>query len=250
MEKKRKIAGFCLILALLGAGGIYYSTVFGGTSNSEVVLLDSEDKELKDQNVQEDPNNREDLNNPNDTSLKLDKTTTGQGNEVANVNTLEQDHLPEAVIHVCGEVKNPGVYTLSEKSRVVDAIEAAGGFTKEAAEDAFNQAALITDGQRIYVPNKKEVETLSDAEVAEVVFSNPLGQEKNDGSSNKTKVNINKATKEELMTIPGIGEAKAESIISYRTEQGNFTTIEELQNISGIKSAVFNRMKDFITVGK
>ncbi|ABX42321.1 helix-hairpin-helix domain-containing protein [Lachnoclostridium phytofermentans] len=238
MEKKRKIAGFCLILALIIAGGIYSSTVFGGKADPEVVLLNGDGKKLEDPKY------------PKDTSGELSEITLRNDKEVSKENISEQDLLLEAVIHVCGEVNNPGVYTLSEKARVVDAIEAAGGFTKEAAEDAFNQAALITDGQRIYVPNKKEVETLSDVEIAEVVFSNPTGKEKNDESSNKTKVNINKATKEELMTIPGIGEAKALSIISYRTEHGLFSTIEELQNISGIKSAVFNRMKDFITVGK
>ena len=249
MEKKRKIVGFCLSLALIGAGGIYYSTVFGEKADSEVVLLDGELEEQKDQNFQKDINNPKDENS-NETSLELNNITSIQGKEVTKGNTLEQDLTSEAVIHVCGEVINPGVYSLSEKARVVDAIEAAGGFTKEAAEDAFNQAAMITDGQRIYVPSKKEVETLSNAEVAEVVFSSPLGQEKSDGSSNKTKVDINKATKEELMTIPGIGEAKAESIIVYRKDHGGFSAIEELQNISGIKSAVFNRMKDFITVGK
>ncbi|HCL04025.1 MAG TPA: competence protein ComEA [Lachnoclostridium phytofermentans] len=237
MEKKSKIAGFCLILALIVAGGIYSSTVFGGKADPEVVLLNDEGKK---QEIPKDPK---------DTSEELADITIVNEKEVSKEN-LEQELSSEAVIHVCGEVNNPGVYTLSEKARVVDAIEAAGGVTKDAAEDAFNQAALITDGQRIYVPNKKEVETLSDAEIAEVVLSTPIGKEKNDESSNKTKVNINKATKEELMTIPGIGEAKALSIISYRTEHGVFSTIEELQNISGIKSAVFNRMKDFITVGK
>lgn len=235
MEKKRKIAGFCLVLALIVAGGIYSSTIFGGKEDSEVVLLNGESMNKV---------------NQKDTSEELVDITSGNEKVVSKESILEQDQSSDAVIHVCGEVNNPGVYTLSDKARVVDAIEAAGGFTKEAAEDAFNQAALITDGQRIYVPNKKEVETLSDAEITEVVFSSPLGKEKNDESSNKTKVNINKATKEELMTIPGIGEAKALSIISYRTEHGVFSTIEELQNISGIKSAVFNRMKDFITVGK
>lgn len=235
MEKKRKIAGFCLVLALIVAGGIYSSTIFGGKEDSEVVLLNGESMNKV---------------NQKDTSEELVDITSGNEEVVSKESILEQDQSSDAVIHVCGEVNNPGVYTLSDKARVVDAIKAAGGFTKEAAEDAFNQAALITDGQRIYVPNKKEVETLSDAEITEVVFSFPKGVENNDESSNKTKVNINKATKEELMTIPGIGEAKALSIISYRTEHGVFSTIEELQNISGIKSAVFNRMKDFITVGK
>jgi competence protein ComEA len=247
MEKKRKIAGFCLILALIVAGGIYSSTVLGGKADPEVVLLNGEAKKLENPKDVKDPS---DPKYPNDISEGLSEITLSNDKEVNKENIVKQDLLAEAVIHVCGEVNNPGVYTLSEKARVVDAIEAAGGFTKEAAEDAFNQAALITDGQRIYVPNKKEAETLSDAEIAEVVFSTPIGKEKNDESSNKTKVNINKATKEELMTIPGIGEAKALSIISYRTEHGFFSTIEELQNISGIKSAVFNRMKDFITVGK
>lgn len=234
MERKRKIAGFCLLLALIVAGGLYCSTVFGGKSNPEVVLLDADTEKTEIEK---------------DTFKAIVDLTLVDGEEVSKESMIEQDQSFEAVIHVCGEVNNPGVYTLAEKARVVDAINAAGGFTKAAAEDAFNQAALITDGQRIYVPSKKEVETLSETENAKVVFSTPLEQKRNEESSNKTKVNINKAAKEELMTIPGIGEAKAISIISYRTEHGAFSTIEELQNISGIKSAVFNRIKDFITVG-
>ncbi len=167
MEKKSKIAGFCLILALIVAGGIYSSTVFGGKSDPEVVQLNDEGKK---QEIPKDPK---------DTSEELADITIVNEKEVSKEN-LEQELSSEAVIHVCGEVNNPGVYTLSEKARVVDAIEAAGGVTKDAAEDAFNQAALITDGQRIYVPNKKEVETLSDAEIAEVVLSTPIGKGKND----------------------------------------------------------------------
>jgi competence protein ComEA len=137
----------------------------------------------------------------------------------------------EIFVYVCGEVKNPGVYQMNQEDRIVDAIEAAGGLTKKAAADNINQAQKMEDGQQIYVPSKED------------------GKESSAGAqdtSSEKRISINQATKEELMTLPGIGEAKAESIIAYRQEHGNFQKIEDLMNISGIKEGVYNKIKEYI----
>lgn len=151
--------------------------------------------------------------------------------------TLEVQEEPEAevldgglFVYVCGQVNEPGVYELAENDRILHAIEAAGGFTKEAASDYLNLAELIQDGQKIYVPDKTEAY-----------------QEKN-GSTQKGMVNINKATKEELMTLSGIGESRAEAIISYREKKGNFKKIEDLKQIEGIKEGIFLKIQDKIVV--
>ena len=136
--------------------------------------------------------------------------------------------------HVCGAVKTPGVYELESEARICDAITAAGGLKKKADECNVNQAQLLTDGQQVYIPYKSEAH-------AEKVSSEK-------SSSDSSKVNINTATAEELTSIPGIGEAKATSIIQYREEKGSFSSIDEIKNISGIKDGVFARIEAYITV--
>lgn len=138
------------------------------------------------------------------------------------------------VVHVCGQVVNPGVYELPEGSRLYEAIQAAGGLGEQAAAEGLNQAAKAQDGQQIYVPSAAE---LSEGKLA----PETAGQEDN-------RVNINTAGEEELMTLTGIGEAKAAAILQYREEKGKFETIEELMEISGIKEGVFEKIKDKIKV--
>lgn len=140
-------------------------------------------------------------------------------------------------IYVCGAVHHPGVYELLEGSRVCDAFLAAGGLTDEAAEDYWNQARILSDGEMIYVPTKEEAKE----RVPETAV-NP----KNDETSDK--ININTATKESLMTLPGIGEAKAERIIAYRNEHGAFSSIEEIMEVEGIKEGMYEKIKDYIVI--
>lgn len=140
-------------------------------------------------------------------------------------------------VYVCGNVKRPGVYELEAGSRVYAAIQAAGGMTKEADENYLNQAESLQDGQQVYVPSKEETKETVDSVEGNVT------REKDEG-----KVNLNTAGKEELMTLTGIGEAKAESIIRYREEHGEFQKPEELMQIEGIKTGVFNKIKEQITV--
>lgn len=138
----------------------------------------------------------------------------------------------EIYVDVSGQVRKPGVYMLLEGNRVFQAIERAGGLTEEANISQLNQAQVLSDGQKIYIPSKDEV-TKEDGKAADA----------NDG-----KININTAGVEELMTLSGIGKAKAEAIIRYREEQGHFSSIDEIQNVEGIKEGTFQKLKDQITV--
>ncbi|WP_312445180.1 helix-hairpin-helix domain-containing protein [Lacrimispora sp.] len=144
-------------------------------------------------------------------------------------------------VHICGEVVSPGVYELKEGSRVFQAIEKAGGVTDQAAAEYLNMAEQVKDGMKIVVPGKEEVE----AAKARGEFSLQA-----EASSNvqKTKVNLNTATKEELMTLRGVGEAKANDILKYRESHGGFQKIEDIMKISGIKDAAFQKIKEDITV--
>ena len=131
-------------------------------------------------------------------------------------------------VYVCGAVEREGVYRLPAGSRIYEAVEMAGGFREDAATAEVNQAEVLQDEARVYVPT-----------FAEVV----AGEAENDG-----KINLNKATKEELMTLPGVGASRAESIIQYRSENGGFKSIEEIMLISGIKEGLFEKIKDLIKV--
>lgn len=146
---------------------------------------------------------------------------------------LKETPLPEVYVHVCGEVKKPGVYALLPDSRVAEAVEAAGGFTEEAQETSVNLARKVEDGEQLYVLSVEE----SRAQGASIT-----------AASGSDRVDINTASKEVLMELPGIGEAKAEAIISYRSQHGRFERIEDLTNIEGIKNGVFEKIKDKIKI--
>lgn len=133
----------------------------------------------------------------------------------------------DVFVYVCGEVQSPGVYELAPGSRIYEAVALAGGLTAEADAAAVNQAELLTDGMKIEIPVYREA---------------AAGTE----SVPDDRVNLNTATAEELMLLPGIGEAKAEAILSYREEHGPFQDIGELMNIPGIKEGVFSKLKEKI----
>lgn len=146
-------------------------------------------------------------------------------------------------VHICGEVAKPGVYELPYGSRIFQAVEAAGGMTEQAAADSVNLAVPVQDGMRVKIPSQEEVESLGEEEFHPL--SAGAGQETKKGAE---LVNLNTAGSEELMTLNGIGKARAEEIIRYRTENGNFQSIEDIKDIPGIKDALFQKIKDSITV--
>ncbi|MGL5434013.1 MAG: helix-hairpin-helix domain-containing protein [Lachnospiraceae bacterium] len=143
-------------------------------------------------------------------------------------------------VHICGEVNQPGVYEMEQGLRIYHVVERAGGYTPEAAADYLNLAEPVSDGMKLVVPNLQE---LAEADAV------PYGTGQSGQMEQTTgKININTASKDMLMTLRGIGEARAEDIIRYREEQGKFQSIEDIMNIPGIKNAAFEKIKDDISV--
>ena len=143
------------------------------------------------------------------------------------------------IVYICGAVKESKVISLKEDSRIADAIEAVGGLNQDADLTNINLAYILEDGEKIYIPKKGE-EVENNASTASIAPAST--------SSQSTKVNINKASQTELETIPGVGPSTALKIIHYRTENGKFTTIEDIKNVSGIGDAKYENMKNYICV--
>lgn len=135
-------------------------------------------------------------------------------------------------VYVCGSVCIPGVYTCVSGSRIYELIEMAGGFTQEADQSSLNLVEQVTDGMRLYVPK-----------AGEGVESQPGG-----AAGVQSKVNINTATAEQLMTLPGIGTSRAEDIIAYRKKNGAFADKQDIMQVPGIKNAAYEKIKDLICV--
>ena len=155
---------------------------------------------------------------------------------------VENSEKSGVYVYICGEVAAPGVYELSKDSRIYEAVDAAGGFTENAARESVNLASKVSDGMQITIYNREEAASLPAGS------GSAVGNTGQGGTSGSGLVNLNTATKEELMTLKGIGEAKAEDIIRYREKSGGFKKIEDIMKISGIKEAGFQKIKDNITV--
>ena len=148
--------------------------------------------------------------------------------DLTEVDTDEKAYVKDYIyVDIDGAVKNPGVYLLAEGSRVIDAINMAGGLEEGAFTRNINKAGKLTDGEKIYIPAEGESN-------AESFQSNNL-------------ININTASAELLMTLPGIGEVYAERIIEYRTNK-KFSSIEEIKNIQGIGDKTFEKLKELISI--
>jgi competence protein ComEA len=146
------------------------------------------------------------------------------------------------VINIDGAVVSPGVYTHPVNSRVVDAVEAAGGLAENASTGSVNLAAELKDGSHIYIPARNPSLEISTELVGSVVGISESGDL-------ISLVNINQASLEVLIGLPGIGPVTAGKIISFREEQ-LFTKIEEIQKVPGIGPATFEQIKIYLTVGE
>lgn len=145
-------------------------------------------------------------------------------------NSAEQSGKKEIRVYVCGAVASPGVVSLPEDSRAEDALAAAGGFAENAWRDYVNLAERVRDGEKLYFPTLEESDSL-------------LLQESDSGL-----ININTADIATLCTLPGIGESRANDIIAYREANGPFDSCEDIMKVSGIKTSVYNKISDKITV--
>lgn len=153
---------------------------------------------------------------------------------------------PEMYVHVAGAVKSPGVYRLKPGDRVIDAVAAAGGATAEAAPDALNLAAPVSDGERVYVPTRREAAQAGPAH--QPTYGSGSATSPSTGTSRPRVVNLNRATAADLETLPGIGPSLAQRILDYRRDHGPFRTVEELQNVSGIGPKKFEELRPYVTV--
>ena len=159
-------------------------------------------------------------------------------------------------IDIKGSVNNPGVYKFKENDRVIDAINLAGGLTKDANTSNINLSQKLKSEMVIYIYNNSEIknntknltcDNICKTEIIEVnncvEVTEPIKTE-----NESDKININTASMEELMTISGIGESKARNIIEYRSSNGNFEKIDDIKNINGIGDSLFSKIKDKISV--
>ena len=155
------------------------------------------------------------------------------------------------IVHITGEVKHWGVLELEKGSRIMDAVNSAGGFTDEADTEKVNLAYELTDGVKVYIPSKN-VDKESNITTQEYITTESGDDEIVEETEMKPKdnilVNINEATQTELETLPGIGPSIALKIILYRKENGKFSTIEDIKNISGIGENKFESIKDLISL--
>ena len=191
-------------------------------------------------------------------TVKIKKETTKKDSAAKKVQPEKE--IEEYMVDIKGEVVIPGIYKLKKSSRVIDVIEKAGGLTQNADTTVINLSKKITDEMVIIIYSKQEVknwiktkeqedyleEKCKISEEGKVENDACLEDEKEE-TTFQAKVNINTATKEELMTLSGIGESKAEEIITYR-KSTPFKTIEDLKNVSGIGDATYEQIKNYITV--
>ena len=168
--------------------------------------------------------------------------------EAAALASQNQTTTQKVPVYICGAVRVPGVYYLTENAIIDDVLKLCGGFLEEADTTAINLASPIVANERIIVPKQGEViqNTISPDVHTSVVQRTdaPLPQQ----TAQNTLININRASASELITLPGIGEVKAQAIISYRETVKQFSSIEEIKNISGIGEKTFDKLKSLITV--
>ena len=231
MDKKQIIKAVLAVCFVIVCGGIYvvFCSPFG---KSEDILFEKQADALQSEfGITE-----------GDESSAQQESLSGDS---AGEEKTEAEDVALLYVHICGAVFAEGVYALPAGSRVTDGIKAAGGFRDDADAAFHNLAAKVTDGQKIYVPTLQETEGVSLQERTEDDLSGTDGMY---GSGTGSKVNLNTAGLAELMTLSGIGEAKAESIIKYREKVGRFQSVEELKKVSGIGDAMFERIREDIVV--
>lgn len=201
--------------------------------------------------------NREAESNAGDTDQNRKAEPSAGSTDRTELSDASSEETKTLVVHICGAVSAPGVYELPAGSRIIDAVEAGGGFLPEADEACCNLAEEIVDGCQIYIMTKSEScadgQTEKKAGIQTSPDSDMQTTDRNVRSNSATAlenglVNLNTADIAALMTLPGIGESRAKAIISYREQHGAFAQIEDIMKISGIKQAAFSKIKDKITV--
>lgn len=194
-------------------------------------------------------------------TIKPTKTSKKETEPIVNKKEekkLSQESTIKYQVDIKGEVINPGIYTMDSSSRVIDVIKAAGGLTENANTSVINLSKKITDEMVIIIYSNNEVEDFKKTKELEEQVSSKCKQNDKYGLENdacissdaklESLISLNDATVADLIKLPGIGEAKANDIITYRNEHGPFETIEDLKNVSGIGENLFAKIKDYLTI--
>jgi len=182
--------------------------------------------------------------------------------EIVESNSNKESNSTKIMVDIKGAVKKPGVYEVNSNYRVIDVIKKAGGLNSNANTNYINLSSKVSDEMVIWIYTKNEIDKLKLEQSSTKymiescncpVVDNTTCLNSNNNTSNKKDtnsklVNINIASLEELLSITGIGESKAKSIIDYRTKNGNFKSKEDIMNVSGIGESLYNKIKDYITV--
>lgn len=183
--------------------------------------------------------------------------TTTQATTSSQITTTNQSSQSaassEVVVDVKGQVKHPGVYTVSANTRIQGIIQTAGGLNDKADVSALNLAQTVSDQSVVYVPKKGEKipNQFAQSNTGNQSLASSSQQSTSAttaGSNSNGKVNLNTASKSDLMQLNGIGEKKAEQIIAHRDQNGQFKQIEQLKDVSGIGEKTFDQLKDAICV--
>lgn len=228
MKKKERIIGAIVLLVVLGSVLLFVSNMRKPQEFSQKEVLEM-------------------FNEEGDSGMESTKKISSKSetvNEEKNQN--EKAERKNIVVEIKGEVVKPNVYTLAENSRVNDIIEKAGGLTSEANINNINRASLLSDGECIVIRNIND----KDADVQEENLNSKVNTLSQGGNvaSNGDSININTASKDELKTLSGIGDTKAEAIIEYRDSNGGFKSIDELKNVSGIGEGTLNKIREKINI--
>ena len=200
-------------------------------------------------------------------NLKNNEVYASSDNEVLYKNNIILDKIDDEskenyFVDIKGQVLNPGVYKIYENTRVIDVINMAGGLLDDSDTSKINLAKKIKDEMVIIIYSKDEINknnikevnidySFNDALINDkdiITNDNKVSKDSNNSlKNNNDLVNINTCTKEDLLTLSGIGESKADAIITYREENGSFKTIEDILNVSGIGNSIYEKIKNYIT---
>lgn len=153
----------------------------------------------------------------------------------------ENNDVVKIYVDIKGAVKLPGMYEVTSDMRVLNVIDMAGGLKETADDSQVNFSQRIEDQMVIYIPVEGE-------ELSETAIAGTNSNTANISKDEDGKINLNQATKEELMTLSGVGEKKAEKIIEYREENGSFKTIEDLKNVNGFGEKSFESLEKYISI--
>lgn len=228
MKKKERIIGAIVLLAVLGSVLLFVSNMRKPQEFSQKEVLEM-------------------FNEEGDSGMESTKKISSKSETVnEEKNQDEKAERKNIVVEIKGEVVKPNVYTLAENSRVNDIIEKAGGLTSEANINNINRASLLSDGECIVIRNIND----KDVDMQEENLNDKVNTLSQGGSSASSgdSININTASKDELKTLSGIGDTKADAIIEYRDSNGGFKSIDELKNVSGIGEGTLNKIREKINI--